>query len=150
MGGGAWLRDGAPEGLSVRGVGGGHRPLISRQPEWPEPAAVPMERVAAHKRPDAFLGWRKGLCYLAREPGVPALGTPTAQPPDKTRPTAPSRWLAEPLGKARRVPRTRPWGSQDPLPTPTADGTLPPGPRHDLARALPPNRTQWGQEAPRP
>lgn len=47
------------------GVWGGHRPLISRQPEWPEPAAVPMERVAAHKSPDAFLGWRKGLCYLA-------------------------------------------------------------------------------------
>lgn len=53
---------------------GGRRPLIARQPEWPAPAAVPMERIAAHKRPDAFLGWRKGLCYLAQEAGVRAAG----------------------------------------------------------------------------
>lgn len=69
------------------GVGGDCRPLISRQPEWPAPAAVPMERIAAHKRPDAFLGWRKGLCYLARgrRESRLALGILTAQPPNKTR-----------------------------------------------------------------
>lgn len=74
VGGGAWLRDGAPPpGPSVRdGWGGWKRPLIARQPEWPAPAAVPMERRAAHKRPEAFLGWRKGLCYLAQEAGVRA------------------------------------------------------------------------------
>lgn len=77
--------DSAPQGLSVRDVGG-CRPLISRQPEWPTPAAVPMERIAAHKRPDAFLGWRKGLCYLARgrRESRPALGILTARPPNKT------------------------------------------------------------------
>lgn len=52
--------------------GGGHEPLIARQPEWPALVAVPMERIAAHKRPEAFLSWRKGLCYLAQEAGVRA------------------------------------------------------------------------------
>lgn len=33
-----------------------------------------MERIAAHKRPDAFLRWRKGLCYLAQAAGVRAAG----------------------------------------------------------------------------
>lgn len=67
----AGLRDAAPPGLSVRAMGG-CEPLIARQPEWPALAAVPMERIAAHKRPEAFLGWRKGLCYLAQEASVRA------------------------------------------------------------------------------
>lgn len=35
-----------------------------------------------------------------------------------------------------------------PLPTLGPDRTLPPGPHHDLTRALPQNRTQQGQKAP--
>lgn len=70
-GGGAWLGDGAPQVLSLRD-GGGPQAAIARQPEWPAAGGGSHGAHSCTQRPDAFLHWRKGLCYLARAAGVRA------------------------------------------------------------------------------
>lgn len=61
-----------PTRAVTQGCGGPHRPSSPGNLSGQHAGGVPMEHIAAHKRPDAFLHWRKGLCYLAQAAGVRA------------------------------------------------------------------------------